>query len=107
MSDLSVRGPVVFGPPDISGCIPEPGLQELTYTWGPPEAILGYQVLGYRLQIYLDDDTFVNSFTLSFDTFSYTINDLISGTVYKASIQAYDAYGEWGQNAFYQSATPL
>jgi hypothetical protein len=107
MSELSVRGPVVFGPPDISGYVPVPGQMQISYSWGPPDTILGSQVLGYRLEIYLEDDTLFNMYMISYDTFLYTVTDLTTGTSYKASIQAYDPYGEWGQKAFYQSTIPL
>lgn len=99
-------GPIVYGPPDISGCTPVPGPLSITYTWGPPEFIPGAQVLGYRLQLYLEDDTFVNNYIFNYETFTYTVENLIAGTIYKASIQANDAFGEWGLNAYYPISTP-
>jgi hypothetical protein len=103
-----LRSPVVYGPPDISGCsTPVAGPQSLTYTWGPPEYIPGAQVLGYRLQVTLEDGTEVNNFTLFYETLTYTVDGLTAGTTYKATIQAHDAYGEWGLKATYDPATPL
>jgi hypothetical protein len=103
----TLRDPIVYGPPDISGSTPVPGPLSITYTWGPPEYIPGAQVLGYRLIIYLEDDTPVNNYVFNYETLSFTVENLIAGTNYKASIQAHDAYGEWGLNAFYPSAQPL
>jgi hypothetical protein len=105
--EATLGDPVVYGPPDISGSIPVPGPLSLSYIWEPPEYIPGAQVLGYRLAIYLEDDTPLNNYVFNYETLSFTVDNLTAGTTYKASIQAYDAYGEWGLNAFYSSAQPL
>ncbi len=101
-----LRSPVVYGPPDISGYEqPTPGPLSITYTWAQPAYISGAQVLGYILSVYIGDE-YPKTYQCDYETFTYTVPDLVAGTTYKASIQAFDTYGEKGEMAYYADATP-